>query len=127
MVERERMPVPVPGPAERSPLPTPAARRSQPAAQLTPSTTPHATVLPATLPVQAIPIVPAAPLPAAAMNESSAPGQRGPDVIRVSIGRVDVRAPAPPPLPARPQVPVPAAKSDRLSLQDYLRGQRGTR
>jgi hypothetical protein len=58
--------------------------------------------------------------------ESSVAAQRQPDLIRVSIGRVDVRAPAPPPLPS-PPVQVPAAKADRLSLQDYLLGQRGTR
>jgi hypothetical protein len=77
--------------------------------------------------VPAVPVALAAPAPVGAINESSTAAQRGPDVIKVSIGRVDVRAPAPPPRPAPLQVLVPAAKSDRLSLQDYLRGQRGTR
>lgn len=80
-----------------------------------------------------VPVVPAVPavLAAAALpagkSEPSFAAQRGPDVIRVSIGRVDVRVPAAPPRQAAPPVPVPAATADRLSLQDYLRGQRGTR
>jgi hypothetical protein len=112
-VERELVPMP----AERSPLPTPAARQSQPATRQS---------QPAALVVPAAPVALAPAAPAGAMNESSVAAQRGPDVIRVSIGRVDVRAPAAPPRPSTP-VPVPAAKADRLSLQDYLRGQRGTR
>lgn len=117
-VERELVP------AERSPLPTPAARQSQrPTGQSQPAALQSQ---PTALVVPAAPVALAPAAPAGAMNESSVAAQRGPDVIRVSIGRVDVRAPAAPPRPA-PPVPVPAAKADRLSLQDYLRGQRGTR
>jgi hypothetical protein len=142
-VEREL--VPVPAPAEPSPLPAPAARHSQPAErqskpaarqsqpaarQSQPAARQSQPAArqsqPAALVVPAAPVALAPAAPAGARNESSAAAQRGPDVIRVSIGRVDVRAPAAPPRQA-PPVPVPAAKADRLSLQDYLRGQRGTR
>jgi hypothetical protein len=137
-VERELVPVPVPAPVERSPLPTPTVRQSQQATRRSQQATRRSQQAtgqsqqatgqsqPAALMVQAVPVALAPAAPAGAMNESSVAAQRGPDVIRVSIGRVDVRAPAAPPRPA-PPVPVPAAKADRLSLQDYLRGQRGPR
>ena len=76
--------------------------------------------------VPAIPVLLAAAALPGGMPESSVAAQHGPDVIRISIGRVDVRAPAPQPRPAAPPVPVPPAKADRLTLQDYLSGQRGT-
>jgi hypothetical protein len=47
-------------------------------------------------------------------TEPSAP------VVRVFIGRIDVRAVVPPPVPARP---APSRTEDRLSLGEYLRGQ----
>jgi len=105
-VERELGPVPVGG---------------EPPTPVTPLIRPAALVVPA------VPVAIATAAPAGAVPGSSAPSQRGPDVIRVSIGRVDVRAPAAPPRPAPKPAPVPAAKADRLSLQEYLRGQRGAR
>jgi hypothetical protein len=72
-------------------------------------------------------VAPAALQPAPVAEQPANPPQRGPDVVHVSIGRVEVRAPAQPPMPA----PSPAARSagapERLSLQGYLRGQRDTR
>ena len=51
-------------------------------------------------------------------------GPREPDVVHVTIGRVDVRAPAAPPPPA----PVRTATGPPdLSLGDYLRGRREAR
>jgi len=81
-------------------------------------------------------VVPAAP--AAALSSAAAlvpaPGPvtadaspREPDVVHVSIGRVDVRATvAPPHRPAPPEQARPPVRSpsERLSLHDYLRGQR---
>lgn len=114
-VERESVPVPVP--AEHSPLPTPAARPGMAATR-------HGQL--AALVVPAVPVALAQAAPAGVTNESAVAAERRPDIVRVSIGRVDVRAPAAPPRPSTP-VGVPAAKADRLSLQDYLRGQRGNR
>jgi hypothetical protein len=82
---------------------------------------------PAVLVSPAVPVPLATAAPAGAPPESSDAVRGGPSVVRVSIGRVDVRMPAAPPRPASPPEPVPAAKADRLSLQDYLHGQRGPR
>ena len=81
--------------------------------------------------VAAVPLVPA--LPVVAAVPQPVPGspaqstQRGPDVIRVSIGRVEVRAAAT--LPSPPQAAPPAAPAApvRVSLQGYLRGEREAR
>jgi hypothetical protein len=108
---------PVSGPTERGPLPTRTTRTMRTTRQSQP----------AALVVPALPVALAPAALAGGMPESSVAAQRGPDVIRVSIGRVDVRAPAPAPRPSPPPVPVAAAKADRLSLQDYLRGERGAR
>ncbi len=63
--------------------------------------------------------------PPAALAQSDEVAQRGPDVIRVAIDRVDVQAPAAQPRPAPSPPVLPAAKAERLTLQDYLRGERG--
>jgi hypothetical protein len=82
--------------------------------------------------VPAVPVVLAAAAAARAVHPSSesfgsfGSTRRGPDIVKVSIGRVEVRVPAAPPRPGVREVPVPAAKTDQLSLHDYLRGQRGT-
>jgi hypothetical protein len=47
-------------------------------------------------------------------TEPSAP------IVRVFIGRIDVRAVAPPPVAARP---APPPTEERLSLAEYLRGE----
>lgn len=87
------------------------------------------------------PVVPSQPVPAAAVPvlenverraPSSSPAaaaahaaRRAPDVVHVSIGRIEVRAPAAPAAPvsrpARPSAPEP------LGLDAYLRGQREAR
>jgi hypothetical protein len=80
-----------------------------------------------TLPqVRAVPALPAVmPLrPALTVAEPASAADRGPDVVHISIGRVEVRAAAPAPAvvapaPSRPDHPAPA-----LSLSDYLRGER---
>ena len=71
-----------------------------------------------------------APLASATGSASVDTSAREPDVVRVSIGRVDVRATMAPPRP--PAAPEPVrqperASAERLSLQDYLRGQREVR
>jgi hypothetical protein len=53
----------------------------------------------------------------------TAPDERGePDVVYVTIGRIDVRASAP--AQASPPVSAQPASGDSLSLRDYLRGRR---
>jgi hypothetical protein len=63
--------------------------------------------------VRAMPVPGAAALPARAIVADQTAG----DVVHVSIGRVEVHAPAAPP-PAVPPRPRP---SPRLTLDDYLR------
>jgi len=53
---------------------------------------------------------PLAAAPSRAMEET---------VVQVSIGRIEVRAPSPAPLPARGARPTPAGP--QLSLADYLK------
>jgi hypothetical protein len=71
-------------------------------------------------PVAALPASAAAPAESAG-GRPGAPG-REPDVIRVTIGRVEIRAAVPPPAsrPAPTASPRPAA----MPLGDYLRGRR---
>jgi hypothetical protein len=68
----------------------------------------------------------AAQAPPAARAQPHDVTQRGPDVIRVAIGRVDVQAPAAQPRPAPSPPAPPAATAERMTLQEYLRGERGT-
>jgi hypothetical protein len=77
-------------------------------------------------PVAAVPATTATTTPVPPAGTSSPGGaheQRGPDVVHVSIGRVEVRATLPPPAPAaapgRARVAAPT-----LSLHDYLSGKR---
>jgi hypothetical protein len=80
-------------------------------------------------------VVPARPLITPTVVVAAAPPQPAdirrpqpqsePPVIRVTIGRVDVRAIASPPVPAA--VSRPAARSTRLSLEDYLKERSGGR
>jgi hypothetical protein len=109
---------PVSEPTEHRSLPTPATRTTR-------TTRTSRQSKPTALVVPALPVALAPAALAGGMTESLVAARRGPDVVRVSIGRVDVRAPAPPPRPSAPPIPVPAAKADRVSLHDYLRGQRG--
>jgi len=77
-----------------------------------------------------VPALPIALRPTAQVGsrtESPAAARRVPDVVRISIGRVDVRVPAPSPRPPASPPPVPAAKAGPVSLHDYLRGQRSAR
>ena len=60
-------------------------------------------------------------LPAASPAHETEPSA---PIVRVFIGRVDVRAVVPPPVPARP---APAPAEDRLSLGEYLRGEKRRR
>lgn len=58
------------------------------------------------------------------------PAAREPDVVHVTIGRVEVRGPAPAPPPALPSAsagPRGATGPEPLSLGDYLRGRREAR
>lgn len=102
----------------------------------------RATAQPSPPPAPAAPdllVVPAAPAAALARNDALVPAAgpvaadtspREPDVVHVSIGRVDVRGSvAAPRQPAPRQQTRQAAPSSsaRLSLQDYLRGQREAR
>ncbi len=88
---------------------------------------------PAAVRVSASPSVGAAPPRTAtqAPRGQPEPAAREPDVVHVTIGRVEVRGPAPAPLPT----PVPSASTgargasgpEPLSLGDYLRGRREAR
>ncbi len=76
--------------------------------------------------VVALPAAPAPPprpaaAPDAAGDHLTEPG-RGPDVVHVTIGRIDVRAAVAQPAP-RP-APAPTAAPTTLPLADYLRGRR---
>ncbi|BBX69949.1 hypothetical protein [Mycolicibacterium psychrotolerans] len=79
-----------------------------------------------------LPQVPAAPaFPASApprpdltAGEPTRETGRGPDVVHISIGRVEVRAAAPAPVAVAPAPTRPDASAPTLSLADYLRGGR---
>jgi hypothetical protein len=80
-----------------------------------------------------LPAVPAVPVLAARMASPALRRESGsderpsqPDVVVVSIGRVDVRPSKPPSIPERAPERRPVDPK-RLSLQDYLRGQREAR
>jgi hypothetical protein len=74
------------------------------------------------VPVVAAPVRP--PAPGADQTDASAAADPEP-VVRITIGRVEVRAAAPPP-PAVPAPRRPAPKTDALPLHDYLRGRRSS-
>lgn len=79
--------------------------------------------------VQAVPALVAAAveLTPGRPPQASEGAHRGPDLVHVSIGRVEVRALAPAP-PAAPASAAPATSApERLSLQAYLRGHRESR
>lgn len=96
-----------------------AGREGQPEAQPHPATT-----------VTAVPAVAAKPVPTLRSEDHEVPREPSSEtVVRISIGRVDVRAnvaaPSPPPRPAaavNEKAPEPA-----LQLHDYLRGKRDVR
>jgi len=120
---------PVPAEAAQLGSPTSRAARTGPdrievPTERTPPARPPATA--ARLAV-AVPAVPARSAPVIPQSEQGRVASRGPDVVRISIGRVDVRAPAPQPRPAPAAPTPPAAKLERLSLQDYLHGHREAR
>ena len=119
---------PEPAPRIRStrPAPTPDARRSR---------APHehaedAAALPAVR-VSASPAVEPVPprLSAGPARGRAHDTPREPDVVQVTIGRVEVRGPAPVPAPAPPAPSPPRGASgpEPLSLGDYLRGKREAR
>jgi len=76
-------------------------------------------------------LVPATPAPAGPAPWVAPPGhaaptsppRTGPDVVHVTIGRVEVRSPAPVPPPVEPTTDRPAG-GEPVSLSDYLRGHR---
>jgi len=135
---------PVPGPPRLTARPAtserPAERVVEPVVERPPATTAQAPApgndpagqvpaapRPATRPPGPVPAparrrratAPAEPLgrlPAVADPTGEAAGQ----VVRVSIGKVEVRAPAPPATPPPPAPPPPLARPS-LSLDDYLR------
>jgi hypothetical protein len=84
----------------------------------------------AAVPPPAAPLVVALPVPeprlASADSPAAAESPRGPDVVHVSIGRIDVRAPAPPATPPAPRQ-VRSAEPEPLALDAYLRGKREAR
>ncbi len=79
-------------------------------------------------------IVPAVPVVAAAVRDVAAvdrpaetnPQDAGAPVVRISIGRVEVRAAPPAAPPVRRERPA-VVREDPLPLHDYLRGRRGAR
>lgn len=121
--------------AEPAPVTTTAAPPLRDAAPPQPARLPEPAV---TARAQADPVpatpVPASPVPAPADPDRTAPRQPpAPDVVQVTIGRIEVRATIAPPRPAAPAPPpAPVRSTDRpdeqvLSLADYLHGKRGAR
>jgi len=108
--------------------------------ELARSRLPEAAPAPAPAPAPARPVVPALPAPPAATGESRPrrEPEPTPDVVHVSIGRVEVRAtlaapaqqptqkPGPPTSTTEPS-PSPREQSPQLDLSAYLRGRRGAR
>jgi hypothetical protein len=73
-------------------------------------------------PVAAV-VLPAATAFTGASEQQGSGAAAEPDVVHVSIGRIDVRATVAAPAPeARPRQPAP--RRETLSLHDYLRGER---
>jgi hypothetical protein len=96
--------------------PTPAAPSPAPAA---PSTVqrPTAILLPSLRPAPAPLLAPSLPTP----DKPAPPPAAAEPVIQVTIGRVEVRAAAP---PASPPPPRPAPAPPRMTLDEYLRARR---
>ena len=76
--------------------------------------TPAAPAFPASVPLR----------PDLAAAEPARETDSGPDVVHISIGRVEVRAAAPAPVAAAPAPTRPDMSAPTLSLADYLRGGR---
>jgi hypothetical protein len=116
-------------PAEEGPRIAAAEHREAPDRPPASTTTPAAAaerLSPATV----VPARPVRPIEVRSGSELRSPGRDGsstadePQVIRVSIGRIEVRAPVPPPVPvSRPEGHGPST----LSLDDYLRGRQHRR
>lgn len=79
--------------------------------------------------VPAAPALPASvpPRPELVAVEPASETDRGPDVVHISIGRVEVRAAAPAPIAVPPEPTRPDTSAPALSLADYLRGGRAQR
>jgi hypothetical protein len=83
---------------------------------------PHGDEPRAVRPVAAV-VLPAATAFTVASEQQRSDGAAEPDVVHVSIGRIDVRATVAAPVPeVRPRQPAP--QRETLSLHDYLRGER---
>jgi hypothetical protein len=76
--------------------------------------------------VPAVPALPASVPPRLDLTaaEPARETDRGPDVVHISIGRVEVVAAAPAPVAVRPAKSRPDSSAPTLSLADYLRGGR---
>lgn len=72
------------------------------------------------------PVTPPRGAPAAAQHDHDVADAAAP-VIRIHIGRLDVRADLERPVPSGAAAPEPRADDERLSLADYLRGERHAR